>query len=56
MPNYKLVYFNVRGRGELPRLLFAQAGEKYEDCRVEFSDWQKLKPSEYIFHICLIAR
>jgi len=40
----KLTYFNARGRGELMRLLFALDGVKYEDNRIEFNDWPKLKP------------
>lgn len=44
MPSYKLLYFNVRARGELPRLIFAQAGQEFVDERVK--DWDKLKPSK----------
>ncbi|BFZ10721.1 hypothetical protein BsWGS_13760 [Bradybaena similaris] len=44
-PKYKLVYFNVRGRGELPRLLFHAAGVQFDDKRVEFADWAALKPN-----------
>jgi len=44
--SYKLYYFNGRGRAELSRLIFAQAGVQYEDVRVEQADWPKLKPSE----------
>jgi hypothetical protein len=43
MPEYKLTYFNGRGRAELTRLVFAAAGEKYEDERV--TDWPKQKES-----------
>jgi len=43
--SYKLTYFNGRGRAELSRLIFAQAGVQYEDVRVEHSDWPQLKPS-----------
>lgn len=43
MPEYKLTYFNGRGRAELTRLVFAAAGEKYEDERV--NDWPKHKES-----------
>jgi len=39
----KLTYFNGRGNGELPRLIFALAGVKYEDNRV--SDLSPLKAS-----------
>ena len=34
MPNYKLVYFNGRGRAEPARYVFAQAGVEYEDVRL----------------------
>jgi len=30
----KLIYFDLYGRGELARLLFAAAGAKFDDCRV----------------------
>lgn len=32
---YKLTYFNVEGRGEPIRLLFAASGTSYKDNRVE---------------------
>jgi len=38
-PSYKLQYFNGRGRGEIPRLLLAAAGQKFEDVRIEQEDW-----------------
>jgi len=43
MAQYKLTYFNGRGRAELSRLLFAAAGVKYEDDRFEFADWPTVK-------------
>jgi len=43
MPTYKLTYFDVRGRGEICRLLFAAAGVKFEDIRIEHSKWPELK-------------
>ncbi|XP_035670647.1 hematopoietic prostaglandin D synthase-like [Branchiostoma floridae] len=45
-PKYRLVYFNIRGRAELTRLLFAAADLQYEDQRFEFSSdqWKELKP------------
>ncbi|XP_078659543.1 hematopoietic prostaglandin D synthase-like [Branchiostoma floridae x Branchiostoma belcheri] len=45
-PKYRLVYFNVRGRAELTRLLFAAADLEYEDQRFEFGSdqWKELKP------------
>lgn len=44
MPNYKLNYFNGRGRAELTRYIFAAAGAKYTDNRVSFDNWPSLKP------------
>ena len=44
----KLIYFNARGRAELARLILAQAGEAYDDERIEGADWPKLKPSKPI--------
>ena len=43
MSTYKLSYFNARGRAETSRLIFAAAGEKYEDIRIERADWPKHK-------------
>ena len=43
MSTYKLHYFNFRGRGEAPRLIFAAAGEKFDDARFEWSEWSELK-------------
>lgn len=46
MPQYKLTYFNLRGRAEISRYLFAYSGTKYEDHRIEAADWPKIKPSK----------
>ena len=43
MTTYKLYYFNARGRGELSRLIFAAAGQKFEDIRIEGSQWPTRK-------------
>ncbi|EDV26141.1 Hematopoietic prostaglandin D synthase [Trichoplax sp. H2] len=43
MPNYKLIYFNSRGRAEVTRYLFAAAGVEYEDVRVTGEEWAKIK-------------
>ncbi|CAF0939759.1 unnamed protein product [Adineta steineri] len=43
MSTYKLYYFNVRGRGEVARLIFAAADQKYEDIRYEREEWASHK-------------
>ena len=49
MPSYKLIYFNARAAPEVIRFIFAQAGVKYEDVRVEGGsqgeEWKKMKPT-----------
>jgi len=41
---YKLIYFNGRGRAEPSRLIFAYAGVHYDDHRMEGAEWPTLKP------------
>ena len=43
MTQYKLSYFNFRGRAELIRFVFAAADQKYEDFRFEREEWPKYK-------------
>uniref|UniRef100_A0A0R3RR90 Glutathione S-transferase 1 n=1 Tax=Elaeophora elaphi TaxID=1147741 RepID=A0A0R3RR90_9BILA len=43
MPSYKLYYFDMMGRAEIIRLIFAQAGVPYEDVRIQQEDW----PTKY---------
>jgi glutathione S-transferase len=45
MSTYKLTYFNITGLGEPIRFLLSQSGIKFEDVRIEFEDWPKLKSS-----------
>ena len=46
MTKYTLIYYNGRGRAEITRLIFAQAGVEYEDRRVEYeTEWAELKPT-----------
>lgn len=43
MPTYKVHYFNGRGRGETIRLILHAADQKFEDCRIEISEWPNRK-------------
>ncbi|KAL0595865.1 Hematopoietic prostaglandin D synthase [Plecturocebus cupreus] len=43
MPNYKLTYFNMRGRAEIIRYIFAYLDVEYEDHRIEQADWPEIK-------------
>uniref|UniRef100_A0A8W8LSQ5 Uncharacterized protein n=1 Tax=Magallana gigas TaxID=29159 RepID=A0A8W8LSQ5_MAGGI len=45
MKDYKLTYFDIRGKAEISRLLFAAAGVQYADDRIKRKDWPALKPS-----------
>ena len=44
MVEYKLHYFDLRGLGELARLVFAAAGKKFEDVRIPMDKWPEWKP------------
>uniref|UniRef100_F7BDX5 glutathione transferase n=2 Tax=Ciona intestinalis TaxID=7719 RepID=F7BDX5_CIOIN len=46
MPTYKLCYFNLRGLGEMARIVFAEVGVEYTDERLERegADWAERKP------------
>ena len=47
MTKYTVHYFNIKGRGEIVRLMLVAAGVDFEDNRVQGDDWPKLKPSQY---------
>jgi glutathione S-transferase len=42
--NFRLTYFNGKGRCETIRLCMAAGGIRYEDRRIEQTDWPGLKP------------
>ena len=52
MSNYKLVYFNLRARAELARMIFHAAGQPFDDVRYERSEWPAHKqgwPSHHMY-------
>ena len=51
--NYKVTYFDVRGRAEVVRLLLAAAGQKFEDERIDPKQWLSLKPSATCLFVLL---
>lgn len=48
MPHYKLMYFDGRGRAEVARLMFEQCSIPYDDKRISYEDWPKVKTSKVI--------
>jgi glutathione S-transferase len=42
-PSYKLIYFDVKGRAEISRILFKLSGQKFQDERVSFQEWPQIK-------------
>jgi len=41
----KLTYFNLKGRAEFARLVLVQAGQEWEDVRIDQAKWAELKPT-----------
>lgn len=48
MVHYKLIYFNLRGRAELARLILHHQGVEFEDFRFERSEWPVYKASNEV--------
>ena len=46
MSNYKIVYFDGRGRAEVSRMILTAAGVEFEDVRVK--DWPSGKKYKYL--------
>jgi glutathione S-transferase len=49
MPTYKLIYFNLIGRGETIRLIFKHAGVEFEDFRIEREEFTPEMKAETLF-------
>jgi len=45
MVHYKLTYFDLRGLGEVVRLVFHYANVKFDDIRITQEKWPELKPN-----------
>ena len=45
MVHYRISYFDVRGYGEIVRLMLQYANQKYEDVRISHEEWPKFKPT-----------
>ena len=62
MAKFKLTYFDVRGRGEVPRLLFHAAGVNFEDKRLPVDmvgispEWDELKSGKLSVTVYRYAR
>lgn len=54
MASYKLTYFDVRGRAEVPRMLFHAAGVAFEDVRLSVDsvgtcpEWAAIKQRKFL--------
>jgi hypothetical protein len=44
-PTLKIVYFDMAGRAEPARMMFAYKNVKYEDKRVTDEEWKTMKSS-----------
>jgi hypothetical protein len=42
---YRLTYFDIRGRAEFIRWLFAYSQQPFTDDRINMTDWPVLKPT-----------
>ena len=51
--DYKLYYFNTRGKAELSRLIFKAAGVDFQDDRIDRSDNSYLTSWVFICVFCL---
>ena len=47
-PKVQLLYFDGYGRAEIIRIILNYGGVKFEDKRVNFEEWPKIKPSKQL--------
>ena len=47
----ELIYFDIHGRGFMPRLVLAAAGIKFTDTRVTFAQLAEMKKSKYFTNL-----
>ena len=52
----KLTYFGIKGLAEPSRLILAQAGAEYEDCRITQEEWPALKESKSLKYVTISAQ
>ena len=50
MSSYKLTYFNIRARGEVPRYMFKLKSVDFEDNRIAIDAWPQHKASKHARH------
>lgn len=54
MASYRLHYFDVRGRGEIVRMLFKLAQVEFEDIRVTQGEWTDVKHGKFVVVVFLL--
>jgi hypothetical protein len=54
MSEFKLSYFDFRGRGEIARFLFVYGGIPFQDHRIKFEEWPPLKAKSPFGMVTLI--
>lgn len=57
LEKYKLIYFDLRGRGEIPRLLFHAADVDFEDKRIDNKEewYNTLRHGKFVYFISIYS-
>ena len=57
--SYKLLYFNIGGRGEVLRVVLRHAGVEFEDKIITFDEWPQYKSNrkftDYLLYLMVFA-